>query len=477
MSTDPNIWPLLGKLAIALHALGFMSAVQAIMTARTPQGSAAWAIFLIAFPYVSLPLYWLFGRGRFVGYTLARRNRDLKTEFRRKLEGTALITAPAGVDASAIQTFEALSQMHFRIGNRARLLVDGAATFAAIFEAIDSAKEFLLVQFYIIREDDEVGTAFKKKIIAASQRGVRVYLLYDEIGSRLSNSYLKEMKAAAVDIRPFRSMTGPKNRFQLNFRNHRKLVIADGRVALLGGHNVGDDYLGKHPKRGYWRDTHIELRGPAAAQAQVSFMEDWNWSSDAIPIVSWNFESEIQPGKAVLILPSGPADPLETFTLFLLHAINSAKKRIWIASPYFVPDIQIISALQLAALRGVDVRIIVPEKNDNRLCHLAHYSYLKDTLPWKIQMYRYEKGFLHEKVLLIDDTLSAIGTANFDNRSFRLNFEVTVVIADREFGLDVEQMLLEDLRHAKPISMTDLKERSFFFRLAVQVARLFAPVL
>lgn len=467
---------MLAVAAGAFHLVGFLSAIQAIMTARTPQGSVAWAVVLVAFPYVSLPFYWLFGRGRFEGYSLARRDRDLKVQFLREQENTELTNSPSALTAYEIVVLEALAQMRFRIGNDVSLLIDGKATFDAIFEAIDSAKEYLLVQFYIVRED-ELGTLFKNKLLAAAARGVRIYFLYDQVGSRLSKAYLKELREASIEIRPFANMKGPKNRFQLNFRNHRKTVVADGKVAYLGGLNVGDDYLGKDPKIGFWRDTHVEVRGPAAAQVQVTFMEDWYWSSDTLPSIKWYLEPVTMPGKAVLTLPSGPADPLDTFTLFLLEAIHSAEKRIWIASPYFVPDIQILSALQLAALRGAEIRILLPAKNDNLLCHLASYSYLKDLLPWNIAVYHYEKGFLHQKVILIDDMLSSVGTANFDNRSFRLNFEITLLVSDRDFASSVEKMLEDDFTHSRPLSLADFNDRSFLFRLAVQSARLCAPIL
>lgn len=447
------------------------------MTARTPQGAIAWAISLISFPYVSLPLFWIFGRDRFRGYVGLRSNEDLKIEFLRQRENTHTLATPVNVDACTVKVFEELAGMRFRMGNDAKLCINGKATFDAIFEAIDSAKEYLLVQFFIV-EDDTLGREFKSKLIEAALRGVRISFLYDEIGSHaLPRSYVKELVAASVDIRPFKTTKGAFNRFQLNFRNHRKIVIADGKVALVGGHNVGDAYLGKDKKLGFWRDTHVRLEGPAVAQVQVSFMEDWHWSSDAVPALNWNLDSTPTSGKTVLVLPSGPADNADTCSLFFLEAINAAKHRVWITSPYFVPDIQIVSALQLAAMRGVDVRILLPSRMDHLMVYMASFSYLKDTIPWNIKMYRYQNGFLHEKVILIDEHLSTVGTANFDNRSFRLNFEITLIFADRDFNQQVEEMLLEDFTSSKLISMSDFESRPFFFKLAVVVARLMAPIL
>jgi cardiolipin synthase len=211
---------------------------------------------------------------------------------------------------------------------------------------------------------------------------------------------------------------------------------------------VGDEYMGKS-KFGFWRDTHVRVEGPAAMHAQLSFSEDWFWSSGKVPDLKWDMNSTLTDGKAVLVLPTGPADGLDSCSLFFQEAIHAAKKRIWITSPYFVPDQAVISALQLAAMRGVDVRIILPNQADHFLVYWASFSYLKDTLPFNIKLYRYQKGFIHQKALLVDDGLSSIGTANFDNRSFKLNFEITMVFADTEFSKTVETMLLEDFSHCK----------------------------
>src|SRR5207244_2541871 len=205
-----------------------------------------------------------------------------------------------------------------------------------------------------------------------------------------------------------------------NFRNHRKIVVVDGRDAYVGGLNVGDEYLGRSARFGAWRDTHVAISGPAVKAVQISFVDAWHWSTGEVPQLDWSVEPKKCGGKAVLVMPSGPVDRLDTCTLFFVHAIQSARRRLWIASPYFVPDAAILVALQLAVLRGVDVRIMLPSKPDHRLPWLASFSYLKDTLPWGVKMYRYQDGFLHQKVLLIDDDLASVGTANLDMRSLRL---------------------------------------------------------
>jgi cardiolipin synthase len=263
----------------------------------------------------------------------------------------------------------------------------------------------------------------------------------------------------------------------LNFRNHRKVVVVDGRAAWIGGHNVGDEYLGRDPRFGRWRDTHLRIEGPAALAVQVSFAEDWHWATNqTIPDLVWNPTPAGEGDTTVLIVPTGPADKLETAGLMFTHAINSAHTRIWIASPYFVPDDAVLAALQLAGLRGVDVRILIPDRPDHLLVYLAAFSYFDEASETGVRFYRYTDGFLHQKVMLIDDQVATVGTANFDNRSFRLNFEITGVVADAAFAAQVERMLTEDFAHAREMTEADVSKRSFWFKLGTRIARLTSPV-
>ena len=230
--------------------------------------------------------------------------------------------------------------------------------------------------------------------------------------------------------------------------------------------------------------VHDELRAvlrvgaPAVLGAQVSFAEDWNWAAGSLPGLSWStFLAPPGADAHVLVLPSGPADELETAGLMFIHAIHSAQNRIWIASPYFVPDEAIMLALHLARLRGVDVRILIPDRPDHLLVYLAAFSYFEEADRSGIKLFRYTDGFLHSKTMLIDDTVAAIGTANFDNRSFRLNFEITVLAADGDFVSEVETMFLDDLARSRPIDGSEYRDRPWWFRLGVRLSRLTAPVL
>ncbi len=461
------------------HALGVASAARALFTARSPQGSMAWVMAMITFPYVAVPLYWVLGRNRFQGYVASRRAGDKVVDaLAPELDHLRAFPDPQAPGVPGLfPVLERLAELPFTTGNAVELLIDGKATFDAIFAAVDAAQSSVLVQFFIIRDDD-IGRALKARLTAKARAGVPVYLLYDEIGShKLSEAYLDELRQAGVHVSAFNTTLGWRNRLQLNFRNHRKIVVVDGRTAFVGGHNVGDEYMGKSPIFGHWRDTHVRCQGPAATLVQLSFAEDWYWATKRMLPLDWELRSAPSGNMPVLVLPTGPADDIESCDLYFFQAISAATKRVWIVSPYFVPDREIVSALQLAVLRGVDVRVMLPKKPDHKLVYLASFSYLPDLETLGVKFYRYGDGFLHQKVILVDDVMASVGTANCDNRSFRLNFEVTMAVADPGFIQAVEAMLLEDFSRCQRASADDYEDRSFAFKTGVMLSRLLSPIL
>ena len=455
--------------------LGLLSAMEAVMTTRTTQGAIAWAVSLVAFPYLAVPAYWILGRSRFRGYVTARRTgiRHRGGEIvRRARDGVAPWVQAHGGRESAARVGEALAGMPTLLGNEVALLVDGEETFEDILRGVETAKEYVLFQFFIVR-DDELGRRCRDTLIHRARAGVRVFFLYDALGSAgLPSAYLESLRSAGVKVSAFRTRKGFSNFFQVNFRNHRKVVVVDGRAAWIGGHNVSDKYLGKDPKVGHWRDTHVRIEGPAALGAQLSFFEDWRWAAGEEIELDWAARPAREPGAPVLIVPSGPADELETATLMFLHAIQSARDRLWIASPYFVPDESVLAALQLACLRGVDVRVLIPNTPDHLLAYLAAFSYFEDVDQLGGRFFRYDDGFLHEKVVLIDRQFVMIGTANFDNRSFRLNFEITAAVGGEDFVAAAEKMLTADFACSHAMRPGVLAAKPFWFRLAVRLARL-----
>ncbi|GMG93815.1 cardiolipin synthase [Cupriavidus metallidurans] len=471
----------IAAIVVSLHVLGVIAALHAVMTVRTAPGAIAWAGSLVMMPYFSLIPYLIFGRSRFAGYVNARRfNNHRLREIRQNMSTQELDSLSACLvmnpDQECMRALPRLTGMPCLGNNDVRLLVNGEATFQAIFAAIDAATQVVVVQFFIVH-DDELGLELQRRLCERAKAGVRVYFLYDSIGCHaLGRAYLRALEEAGVNVRSFATHPGFVNRFQLNFRNHRKLVIVDGERAFVGGHNVGNEYLGRRPPLAPWRDTHIEIRGAVVLELQMTFAEDWYWAAHEVPYLL--LPPPRRFGDMVCqIVPSGPADAQETCSLFFVEAIQAARKRIWITSPYFVPDEAVSAMLRLAVLRGVDVRILIPARPDHYVVYGASTIYAHQAVCAGVKVFRYQPGFLHQKVILIDDDAAAVGTANLDNRSFRLNFEMMVMTAHPEFAASVAEMLEADFAEARQIDREDFLGAPAILRVAMHVAKLFAPIL
>ncbi len=469
---------LLGLLFALFETVGIIVAIHAVLNTRTSQGAIAWAFFLVTMPYIALPLYALLGRHKLTRAVESRRDDNSQihqstVELQSGLERYQKKLQQRKTFGSAM---EKLSEKTFTGSNSLKLLDTGRATFDAIFSAIEQAQSYILLELYIVN-DDEVGQELKERLIDRQGDGVQVYFLYDSIGSyRLSRQYCDELSDAGIKLHEFGSMHLFRNRFQLNFRNHRKIFIVDGKVGFTGGYNVSNEYLGKTDKYGCWRDTHIRISGPAVLGLQAAFVEDWYWvTGDALEL-SWSPEVSNDDALA-MVIPTGPADNKYTCSLFFMHMLNSAQQRAWITSPYFVPNEAVMESLKLAAVRDVDVRVMIPGVPDKRTVWYAAFAYIREAQEAGVKFYRYQKGFLHQKVMLVDHDLSVVGTANLDNRSFRLNFELSILVPDTNFAAQVEEMLLKDFSDCQLITEKDATEHAFIVRIAIAVARLFSPIL
>ena len=463
---------------LIFHVMGAISSIHAIMATRTAQGAIAWAVSLNTFPYLAVPAYWVFGRNKFQGYVSARQlvEEEVLQVSTETLDHFERVAVPHDRLTPGLKVVDSLTDLPISQGNDVELLVDGDATFSSIFAGIESATDYILFQFYIVKSDG-LGQRVKDLLVAKARAGVRVYFLYDEVGSSLTRTYRRELEDAGVRISPFNTTQGARNRFQLNFRNHRKIVVIDGKEAWIGGHNVGDEYLGLDPRFGHWRDTHVRLIGPAVMGAQLSFFEDWYWATRQQPELDWNPEPSSSHDRMALVVPTGPADPRETASILFLQAIATATERVWIASPYFVPDEAVLKALELAALKGVDVRVLIPDRPDHLLVYLAAYAYLDLLDSSDVAFYRYTDGFLHQTVMLVDGRIAVVGTHNLDNRSLRLNFEVSVLAVDESFAAEIAAMLEEDFANARKMHPGEFKEKPYWLRFAARVARLASPIL
>tara|TARA_R110002124_G_scaffold63350_12_gene173010 strand:- start:7065 stop:8516 length:1452 start_codon:yes stop_codon:yes gene_type:complete len=460
----------------AIYLLAFVCAVREIMISRTSQGSIAWILALALLPFPTAFLYLVFGWKAFDDYATDRiRNGRAARPLRAK--DLALIDR----ETDALWPVQAkVSEVPFLSGNDVELLVDGRATFDSIFAGIAAARSYLLVQFYIVR-DDALGQELAERLIERARAGVRVFLLYDDIGSTgMPRRFRAELRAAGIKVAGFNQrhkflrLYGPT---RINYRNHRKIVVADGQHAWVGGHNVGVEYLGQDPKVGHWRDTHVRVSGPAALGCALLFREDWEWATgEALP--NEPPATIATPGdQSVLVMGTGPADRLEECAIAFTDIIGRARTRLWIVSPYFVPDTDIRTALFAAKLRGVDVRIMLPNAPDHKLVWLASIAHADAMVQHGISIQRYQNGFLHQKIVLMDDQIATVGSVNFDNRSFAINFEITLWFTSSRAISDIEAMLIEDFKSCREVTADEVKSRSWPLRFLTQAARLLSPVL
>lgn len=456
---------------------GLFAAADAVMKGRTPEGTIAWALALVIFPLLALPLYLAFGLRRFHGYVRARRVGRLEiNDLGREVHSRLSRHGHADSGPGYPRAFDRLGLLPATDENRVELLIDGAESYEAMFASVSRAASYVLVQFYIVR-DDAVGRRLKELLVAARGRGAEVLFLYDGVGSGgLPRAFIRELEAAGVRTACFKTSKGARNPLRLNFRNHRKIVICDGREAFVGGLNIGEEYLGKTRRFGPWRDTHLRLTGPSVQAVQLAFYEDWHWATRQTPRLEWEPAPAEGSDQRVLVVPTGPADDMDAAVLLFTGLIHGARERLWLAAPYFVPDEAVVNALQLAALRGVDVRIVIPERADQWIVWFAAFSYYDEVLPYGVRVYRYQPGFMHQKVILCDN-LACVGTANLDNRSLRINFEITAMVADAAFAGQVRSMLERDMQRCHAVGRNDFAKRAWGFRVAARMARLLSPIL
>jgi cardiolipin synthase len=465
---------LISAIVFLIHFAGVFAAAHALMHTRTSQGAVAWVFGLVLLPYFTLLPYLFLSSKHFSGYVERYYSRHARMRRLGAPAQQALrVQYPAHPGALRYAAISTMLGTPFLSGHRLRLLIDGAAAFEAMFAAIAAAEQYVLVQFFIIR-DDALGRRLQAALLERAAAGVRVCVLYDGVGSHdLPAQYGNILRAGGVQVHPF-SIRRWRNRLQLNFRNHRKVVVVDGWRGFVGGLNVGEEYLGRKPPLAPWRDTHMELQGPAVADLQAAFDENWHWITGApLPLTP---PRAVAGGCATsLIAATGPADAQETCLLLMAQMIHAAQRRAWIATPYLVPDAALIAALQLAVLRGVDVRI--PSRPDHRTVFLASTLYAHEAVRAGVRVFRYRPGFTHQKVMLIDDDTAMVGSMNLDNRSLRLNFEIAALNIDPAFAGDVETMLQADFGQAVEIGPGDYARCSYLYRVLIHAARLFSPLL
>lgn len=364
--------------------------------------------------------------------------------------------------------------------NHVYIYTDGEEKFNALLQDIAKATDHIHIQYYIFR-NDTLGKKIIDLLTEKAKTGVEVCVLYDDMGSRtLHRKHFQTLLDAGGVVEVFFPSRIPLINLRLNYRNHRKIVVIDGKVGYVGGFNVGDEYLGKDPSFGYWRDTHLRLTGSAVHALQNRFILDWNQASKRHDFF---YEERLFPAPeetgsvAMQIVTSGPDSEWEQIKSGYLKLIMSAKTSIYIQTPYFIPDASILDALRIAALSGVDVKVMIPNKPDHPFVYWATYSYAGELLKAGAKVYIYNDGFIHAKTIVVDERLSSVGTANIDVRSFRLNFEVNAFLYDYEAGRRLAQIFRHDMTVSYELTPELYKKRSVWIQFKESISRLLSPIL
>lgn len=371
---------------------------------------------------------------------------------------------------------ESLTHLVPTQGNAVRLYPRGEEAFDAIIKAVDAAQDYVLSQFYVIR-DDKAGSVFLQHLRNAARRGVRVHLYLDPLESQLSEGDLQELEEAGVGVARHSPGKSALDFFQDNFRNHRKLIVVDGKQALLGGMNIGDNYLSREEETAPWNDTFLRLEGPAVLNTQLGFFRDYFFFTGERLELSWEVSLPEEGDASIAVFPSDPGNLWDTCGLAFVEAINLAREEIILASPYFIPDEKALAALQNALLRGVRVVVLRPHETLVKTADLAAWHYIAELLPHGVEFFRQPEGVMHKKVMLVDGNLSLIGSANFDYRSFHLNHELFLWIDSKSVNEQLALELSDDLERFRRITKNDLKNRSLKQRLLTEASSLLVPLL
>lgn len=467
--------------------INFVLAFTVIFLERKNASSTwAWLMVLFFIPVVGFFLYLIFGRklsNQHIFTYDTKSKLGIKTSVQKQLQ--SIRNKDFELRQKELMRYTDLYYLHLRHNdalftqnNEVELFTNGNDKFDALFEDLKQAKDHIHLLYYIMRSD-ELGQKLGDILVQKAEEGVEVRVLYDDLGSRgLGRRYIRRLKEAGAQVEGFFPPKIPKINFKINFRNHRKLAIIDGKVGYIGGFNIGDEYLGKSKKFGYWRDTHLRVYGEAVASMQSRFILDWNQASrNDILYHDRYYDVDSTGDVGVQIVSSGPDSDWEQIKYGYIKMILSAKDYIYVQTPYFIPDESLMDALRIAALSGVRVKVMIPNKPDHPFVYWATLSYVGELLEAGAEAYIYQKGFLHAKTIVIDGKIASVGTANIDVRSFRLNFEANAFLYDKTFAGELVKVFHQDIKNSSQITEKLYKERSLIIKFKESVSRLLSPIL
>ncbi len=451
---------------------------------RHPSQTLTWIVVLGSFPLVGFIFYLLFGR-----------NYRKEKMFRRKyfLDKQAFLKVEGDIDPASEEKIKQMGShqknlfaLAQKLGNSpisfatdTKVLTNGEETFAEMLRELKEATHHIHLEYYIVRHD-HIGNQIKELLIEKAKQGVKIRFLYDAVGSwQLSKQYIVDLRNAGVEIVAFSQVRLPFLSSKFNFRNHRKIIVIDGTVGFVGGLNIGDEYLGRNDYFGFWRDTHLLVKGEAVRTLQLIFLQDWYYMTNksflTSEYLSPRLEENIHGG--VQMIAGGPDNEWSVIKNIFFSMVTSAKKSVWISTPYFIPDEDIFSAIKIAALSGIDVKILMPKKPDKRIVFHASRSYFAELLEAGVKIHEFQNGFMHSKIVIVDHELASIGTSNMDMRSFHLNFEVNAFLFRTKSTQKLVDDYVHDLEHSVQIEYDAFMKRHMGLRLLESTSRLFSPLL
>lgn len=480
----PSFWAIFGMLygTVILGVIGLL-----LLEHNRPTKTLAWLLVILFIPVFGLILYLFFGfnyrKQKLFGDK--KINKDLRIDAVREeqlkhFNDEAQVIIPETGDMAFIQNNIKLllnnSRTIYSRRNKVEILAGGDAKLASLLEDLDGAQKFIHLEYYIIK-NGRFSDVIQKKLVQQAQKGIEVRVLYDDVGSwNLSRDFCKSIQAAGGELAPFMPVRFPLFTSRFNYRNHRKIAIIDGKIAYTGGININDKYLAGEKRA--WRDTHLRLEGEVVQSLETIFMLDWHFMTGELLDQALYFPKIQMEGDSLLqVVASGPDTQYPGIMHAYFNAISTAKNFVYIATPYFVPNQSILTALKTTALSGVDIRILLPTQGDSRTVTLTAQSYFEELMAAGVRIYRYLPSFIHCKVMIADDTFGSVGTANMDIRSFETNFEVNTVIYDKGINLRLKKQFLADLKESEEVEQVRFKERAISIKLAEGVARLLSPLL
>ena len=475
-----ELFPYFHDILFTFYAIIVLSVVVMVLSEnRNPVKSMAWVLVLLLLPVAGVIIYAIFGRS-LKGKKLISRSHLL--ELRRMNDFTVDKSLESGLCDESRQLISMVNNFvgpHLFTGNEITTFTTGRDKFDALMHDIEEAKDYIHIQYFII-ENDHVGAKFIDALIRKAKEGVKVRVLYDYVGSfYLRPRVLRRMREAGIEVHPFLELTITKFAFRLNWRNHRKIAVIDGRVGYVGGMNIADRYVTGDKKWTPWRDTHLRIVGEAVSAMQYTFAVDWDYTTRAL-LTSPTMRYDTPPTTRdylIQMVGSGPANQWNYISFVFLKAITLAKRCVYIQTPYFLPSDALLKALQSAALAGVEVHLMIPRKPDSLLLRLATGSYIKECLMSGIKIYFYEPTVLHSKVVIVDDEFVTTGSTNFDFRSFEHNFEFNALIYSKQFNSEMKAVFVADLDKCTQITLSVWIQRPLLQKALESVVRLFSPIL